>query len=89
MSEDWMAHVFDEPVLDDCQDKYIVIKVKHAKDRLTQREKATLMRYLQKLGNENKYWIVNQDEPYAQKVFELIKTREAEKQEEKLKDGEK
>lgn len=72
MDEDWLAHLFDEPVLDDCQHKYIVIKVEHAMDKLNQREKVTLLRYLEKLGNENEYWIVNKDEPYAKEVEALI-----------------
>lgn len=68
--------MFDEPILDDYQDKYIVIKTEHAKDRLTSREKATLVRYLAKIRNKNEYWVVNKDEPYAEQVRDLIKTAE-------------
>jgi len=74
-----MGEMFDEPVLDDYQDKYIVIKTEHAKDRLTAREKATLVRYLAKIANGNQYWVVNKDEPYAEQVRDLIRAAEAKK----------
>jgi len=72
MNDDWMAHLFDQPTLDDCEGKYIVIKLEDARTKLDSREKATLTRYLQKLDNENQYWVVNKDEPYAKNVQALI-----------------
>ncbi len=72
MNDDWMRHIFDEPTLEDCKGKYIVIKIEHAKAKLSDKEQATLIRYLLKLGNKNEYWIVNKDEPYAKQVEELI-----------------
>jgi len=72
MNDDWMRHLFDEPTLSDFKDKYIVIKLEHAKGKLKSREQATLVRYLQKLGNKNEYWVVNKDEPYAKEVETLI-----------------
>ena len=72
MNEDWMRHIFDEPILDDLKGKYIVIKIEQARAKLDSRQQATLIRYLQKLGNKNEYWIVNKDEPYAKKVEVLI-----------------
>jgi len=72
MNEDWMRHLFDEPTLEDCEGKYIVIKIADAKTKLSSREQATLIRYLTKLGNKNQYWVVNKDEPYAGQVEALI-----------------
>ena len=72
MNDDWMRHLFDEPTLEDCRGKFIVIKIKDAKEKLNSREQAVLIRYLLKLGNKNEYWIVNKDEPYAKQVEALI-----------------
>lgn len=78
MNDD-MSDLFREPVLEDHQDKFIVIKTEHAIKRLSEKEKAALVKMLGKLANKNEYWVVNKDEPYAKQVRDLIKTDEAEK----------
>ena len=73
MNEDWtLRHLFDSPTLEDAPGKFIVIKLEHARERLSSKEQATLIRYLQKIDNKNEYWVINKDEPYAKDVEALL-----------------
>lgn len=70
------SDLFRKPSLHDCQDKFIVIKVERAKERLTDEEQDALIALLIKLDNQNEYWVVNKDEPYAKQVRNLIRDAE-------------
>jgi len=63
------------------EDKYIVIKKNHL-DRLLLHQLHELDDILAKLSNTNSYWVCNQDEPYAQKVIDIILQGEFEKERE-------
>ena len=62
--------------------KFVCFKVDHAKQSLTGAELSILSILLQKIEANypnREYLCVNQDEPYADKVWELIKQGEKEK----------
>jgi hypothetical protein len=63
---------FENASFEDCNDKYIVIKVEDVISKLNSRELRVLCRYLDKLKNKNKYWVVNTKEVYAKEVSKLI-----------------
>lgn len=52
--------------------KYVVIKLSHLRTRLTVEEQDILCTLLKKLSNSNNYIVCNQDEPYADKVWQTI-----------------
>ena len=65
------------------ENKFCCFKVKHAEECLTETELSILSVLLQKIENSypnREYLCINQDEPYADKVWELIKEGEIEKQ---------
>lgn len=63
--------------------KFCCFKAEHAEKCLTKTELSILGVLLQKIENNypnREYFCINQDEPYADKVWELIKQGEKEKQ---------
>jgi len=62
------------------ENKYLVLKIKDIENFLSLKEKDQLNQICYKIENErlaqkkktNKYIVVNEDEPYAQKVWDLI-----------------
>lgn len=60
------------------EEKFIVINHKHL-NRITEDEKKFLHVIFMKLANHNNYYVCNQDEPYAQKVIDIILRGEDEK----------
>ena len=65
------------------ENKFCCFKTKYAEKCLTEAELSILSVLLQKIEKNypnRVYFCVNQDEPYADKVWELIKEGEAEKQ---------
>lgn len=57
--------------------KYIVVKKEDVKNYLTNSEQEYFDFLLKKIsdrkGKENFYYVVNKDEPFAEKVWEMIK----------------
>lgn len=60
------------------EEKYIVIKVKDLK-KLTDKQVSTLSYLHDKIGNKNKYYVCNQDEPYADNIINTILEGESKK----------
>jgi hypothetical protein len=53
------------------EDKFIIINKKHLK-KLTVTPERNLQNILKELNNKNKYYVVNQDEPYSSLIIDLI-----------------
>jgi hypothetical protein len=60
------------------EEKFVVINIKKL-DKLSEQEKNVLCDLVQKIDCNNKYYVCNQDEPYAQKVIDIILEGEGKK----------
>lgn len=52
--------------------KYLVMKIADVENFFTETEQEILECLMAKLGNNHKYIICNQDEPYSEKVWNVI-----------------
>ena len=76
MNDDNLSHLFDRLSSYDFfmqyEHKFIVMKLAHINECLDDTEKDALYNILQKLKNDNEYWVINKDEPYANDVEKCL-----------------
>lgn len=74
---DRIKRILDDPMY---EEKFLVLNLNHARNKLTNTELLMLDRIMTSLDEPNSYLVVNMDEPYADKVWDLIKAGELAKE---------